>query len=746
MKATLLPALQFGALAPLPLDNFNKLMKPRSIALIGASEAPGAVGTKILDNLLAGGYQGTIYPVNPKYAGQERPQGEGQPPLPYVGSVSELPDQGVDMAVIMTPNRTVPGIVDQLGAKGVKAVVLISAGFQEIGPAGQALQQQLQASVERHGITLVGPNCLGVVNPAPDVMMNASFGESGIPRPGKGALVSQSGGVGIDLIDRASRMGQGVSQFVSIGNSMQVDGAKLLQYWKEDPSVSYVLGYLESIPDSAAFRQIAKETSKTKPILMIKAGRSEAGAKAAGSHTGALAGSDHAAQALFTQTGIQRMNSIQDLFAAGQAFEYTKPSVGNRVAVYSNAGGYAVMATDLLDLKKKGLQVAQLSEQTETALNGLLPAAASKQNPIDTTATAPADNLENYKQGLLTVMNDPNVDSCIVAVVPIMGIQPADVARVTAEVQQLTHKPLVAMVSTGEAGVESVRQALKTANLPPVALYTSVEEAVTSLAALEKHRVWKETVSEGPVRFSDVQTAAVRGILDQARSENRKLLTTTESLDVLKAYGIAVPETRLVQTLPQAMAEASAIGYPLVLKLNSKTISHKTDIGGVVLDLRTPLQLREAFETMMKNLRKHGVNGFEPGEGLMLQQFLPKGREVIMGINDDPQFGKMLMLGLGGIYVEIFKDVQFRLPPVTRSQVRDMLEGLQSSKILKGYRGKPGVDLDAVESVMLRLSQLAQDFPEMDELDINPYMAQPKPEGGGLGGYAVDARIILKEE
>lgn len=744
LKALMAPQVRFASAAPIPQDKMDKLMKPKSIAVIGASEAPGAVGRKILENLVKGGFQGAIYPVNPKYVGQEAFGGEGKPPIQYYASAKDLPENGVDMAIIMTPNRTVPGIVDQLGQKGVKAAVLISAGFKEIGPDGLALQNQLQEALDRHGMVLVGPNCLGVVNPSPEVRMNASFGEGDSPRTGKGALVSQSGGVGIDVIDRASRLGLGVSQFVSIGNSMQIDGGKLLEYWKNDPSVKYVMGYLESVPDPAAFRKIAAEMTKTKPILMIKAGKSAAGAKAAGSHTGSLAGSDSAVDALFHQTGIQRMDSIQDLFAAAQAFENTKPSVGNRVAIYSNAGGYAVMATDLLDLEKKGLSVAQLTPHTEETLKNFLPPAASRKNPIDTTATAPADNLEKYKQGLMTVVNDPNVDSVIVSIVPLMGIQPADIAKVTAEIQQVTTKPVVAMISTGEEGIQSVHKKLQEANLPPVALYTCVEDAVTALSALEQQRVWANKATETPVRFSDVKPQAAKAILDGVRAEGRKLLTTTESLDLLKAYGISVPGYSLVKTLPEALNKAQELGYPLVLKLSSKTISHKTEVGGVVLDIRTPEQLAAEFVKMQENLNRQGIGNFQEGEGLMLQQFMTKGREVIMGVNEDPQFGKMLMLGLGGIYVEVFKDVQFRLNPVTRREVKEMIDGLKSAKILKGYRGKPGADLENVEDVTLRLSQLISDFPEIVELDINPFMAQPKPAGGGKGGLAVDARIIIK--
>jgi acetyltransferase len=743
MKALMTPAIRFASQQPIDNQLMNKLMRPRSIALIGASEAPGAVGRAVLDNLVKGQFNGTLHLVNPKYTGQPSAFRHGEAPLTYVSSVADLPENGVDLAIIMTPSRTVPGIMDQLGNKGVKAAVLISAGFKETGPEGLALENQLKAAVDRHGMVVVGPNCVGIANPLGEVKMNATFVQ-GTPLPGNGAVVSQSGAVGIDIMNRAKRLGLGVSQFVSIGNSMQMDATKLLAHWKDDPSVKYVMGYLESVQDAEGFRKVAAEVTKTKPILMIKSGKSSAGAKAASSHTGALAGSDNAVQALFTQTGVQRMDSIQQLFAAAQAFENTKPSVGNRVGIFSNAGGYAVIATDLLELEKQGLQVAQLTPETEEGLKNFLPAAASRKNPVDTTATAPADNLEKYKQGLLSVVNDPNVDATIVSIVPLMGIQTGEIAKIVAEIQQTSNKPIVAMISSGEGELLSIQEAVKAANLPPIALYTSMEDAVTALGALEKQRKWLAKTAQTPVRFSDVNIPVVRQILNTVRAEGRKLLTTTESLDMLKAYGIQVPGYGLVNSEAEALAKAEALGYPVVIKLSSKTVSHKTDVGGVILDIRTPEQLVKAYRELNENLRKHNHPPFQPGEGIMMQQFLTKGREVIMGVNDDPQFGKMLMLGLGGIYVEVFKDVQFRLNPVTRGEVREMIDGLKSSKILKGYRGKPGADLDTVEEVMLRLSQLVSDFPELEELDINPYMAQPKPADGGKGGMAVDARATIK--
>lgn len=720
-------------------DPMRCLFAPRSIVLVGASEVPGTVGNEMMRNIVQGGFTGPLLLVNPKYAGKASSSCTGA----YLGAAAELPDGSADLAVVMTPARTVPGILDELGKKGVKAVVLISAGFKETGAAGAKLEADLTDVLNRHGIAMVGPNCLGVFNSDPAVKMNATFVKVS-PAEGSGALVSQSGAVGIDVMSRAARVGLGVAEFVSAGNSLQIDACKLMEHWRNDPRVSYVMGYLESVPDPERFRQIASALSREKPILMIKSGRSRDGARAASSHTGSLAGSDSAVAALFHQCGIQRFDSIQDLFAAAQAFEKAKPSQGDRVAILSNAGGYAVMSADRIELGKQGLEIASLTPETEQKLKALLPAAASAHNPVDTTATMPSDNPAAFKEGLLAIASDPNVDSCIVPIVPLMNIDPTGIAAMCSEVQQATGRPVVAMLSSGEEAIADVHRRLAAGNIAPAAIYGSLEDAITGLASLERHRRRGIAPEPQAVKFPDVDTAAVGGILSAARAEGRSLLTTTESLDVLRAYGLKVPEYRLTTDAAGAAKAAAEIGYPVVIKLCSKTISHKTDVGGVILDIRTPEQLDQAYAEMQASLKRHNVAPFSPGEGVMVQSFMPKGREVIIGMNEDPQFGKMLMLGLGGIYVEIFKDVQFRLTPVGRDEAKEMISSLSSSKILTGYRGKPGVDLDSIENALLRLSQLVTDFPEIREMDLNPFMAQPKGADGSPGGMAVDGRFILR--
>ncbi|MBY0450994.1 MAG: acetate--CoA ligase family protein [Cyanobacteria bacterium] len=717
------------------------LFAPKKIALVGASAKPGTIGRVVLENLQHNHYGGTVYPVNPKYAGQSF-DWAGSNVQNAVADIQALPND-VDMAVIMTPKETVPALVDQLGQKGVKSVVVISAGFNEAGPSGQPLEEALKAALNKHQMSMIGPNCVGVANANPGVQMNATF-VSGDITPGNGAILSQSGAVSIDLIQQARNAGLGFSQMASIGNQTNVDSSQLIDHWAEDPSVKYILGYLESIKDPEAFRRIATVVSKQKPIVLIKSGKTAVGAKAASSHTGALAGSDTAVDALFQQSGVQRVNSIQDLFSVAKAFEMApRVPAGPRVGILSNSGGYGVMLTDLIETRFPQLKVATLSDATRDQLKQILPPAASSNNPVDTIATTPSDKPESFKKALLAMAEDPNVDSIVVSVVPLLNIQAADVGKIVAEAQLLTKKPIFTVLSVSEGELVQVQTAVKNQQLKPTPLYQSLESAVTGIGAMENFRLWSEKPLGVEKRFADVDPARVRKIIDTARAENRTLLTTTESLQLLEAYGIATPKHGLARDKAEVMQLATQLGYPLVIKVVSKTITHKTDIGGVKVDLRTPEQLEKAYDELMANINKAGITTFQPGEGVMVQQFMKSGRETLIGFKHDALFGKLMAFGLGGIYVNTLKDVSFRINPLTGTDARDMIQGIKMLDILKGSRGKPEVDFDTLEEVMLRYSQLVHDFPELEESDINPFFAQPKPTPSEKGGIAVDARFTL---
>ncbi len=734
-------------------EALRNIFFPKSIAVIGASPDEGTIGRVVMDNLLGSGFTGTVYPVNPKHGGKafEAGHAQGGDIRPFSASAKDLPDGAVDMAMIMSPKQTVPAVIRALGEKGVRSVVVISAGFNEsAGDDGKKLEEDLKKALAEYGMIMIGPNCVGVASTSPTGNMNATF-VSGEVTPGNGAIMSQSGAVSIDLIQHARLAGLGFSQMASIGNQTNVDSSKLIAHWKDDPSVKYILGYLESVKDPEAFRQIATEVSRTKPIVLIKSGKSSVGAQAASSHTGSLAGSDTAVDSLFTQSGVQRVDSIEELFCVAKAFEQAPPLKGNRVGIVSNSGGYGVMVADIIETGDRGLKVATLSDETRKQIAGLLPAAASARNPVDTIATTPSDNPENFRQTILAMAKDPNVDAVVVTVVPLLNIEPAGVGRILAEAQQVCDKPIIGVISTGESELLGVQQSLEKEGLKTPPLYRTLENAMTGLAALEAHRVRALKPDTDFRTFPDVKPQAVREIIDKARAEGRPLLTTTESLHILEAYGIKTASHALVNDPDreamkrEILKKAEAFGYPAAIKFVSKTITHKTDIGGVAFDLKTPEALAAAFDKMMDSLAKAGVKSFGDGEGIMVQQSIPNGRETLIGFKEDDLFGNMIAFGLGGIYVNIFKDVKFRLAPLTEHDADEMITTIKGHKILSGYRGKPSVDFETLKETLLRYSQLAVDFPELAESDINPFFAQPRTASGEPGGVAVDARFTLHD-
>ncbi len=723
------------------------MMHPHSVAIIGASEKEGSVGYQVLMNVVTGGFHGDVFLVNPKYAGQKSWASTLQKPLAYLASADNLPPDVIDLSVVVTPSHTVAGILMSLIQKKVKSVVILTSGFQEIGSHGEALTEQLMQIINSNPIVVVGPNCVGITNSDPQVMLNATFAPSA-PLFGHGAMFSQSGAVGIDIMNHARQIGLGFSQFVSIGNTIQIGPEDLLAYWQSAPGIRYVVGYVESGKSLCHLRNLLLRMTKTKPVILIKAGSSQVGAKAAGSHTGAMAGHDEAVNALFTQTGVHRAYSIQELFAAAQAFEYGKPSVGNRVAIFSNAGGYGVMASDQLDSKffrAHGLVMPPFSPETTQKLETLLPTTASISNPIDTTAALPFQDLAAYQAALETVLQDPNIDACLVLLVMVLSEYPQKLLKALSEIQQRTEKPIVAVVYLSEHDLKACLDDIYAQNQSPIPIYPALEDAILGLSALEKHRLWKMKPVGELVHFSDTDIEQAGTIIQHARKEKRLILTAFESLAILKAYKIPTPNSTLVVSLEDALAQANAMGYPVAIKLNSKTIIHKTDVGGVQLDIRNEVDLKQAYQAIQSSLKQANLpSAFAEGEGILVQKFVSKGREVILGVKDDEDFGKMLMVGRGGIYTQIDQDVAFFLNPLTREDAKDMIREIKAYQILKGYRGKPGVDIEALEDAILRLSQLVIDFPEINEIDINPYLALPKSENSDVQSVAVDSRIILK--
>lgn len=693
-------------------------MRPASVAVIGASSKPHTIGFDITKNLLKYGYTGTIYPINPK---DTEIQG-----LPAYKSVLDVPGD-IDMAVIVINSKYVLSTIDQCNQKGIKGVVIISAGFKETGEAGKELETALVNKLNEYGMTCVGPNCLGVVNTDPAVKLDACFAET-LPIRGDIGFVSQSGALGGGILNILKDLNIGFSQFISIGNQADVNADSAIEYWENVDDVKQILLYMESIADPQKFRTLATRTTKKKPIIALKAGRSAQGASAASSHTGSLAGADKAADALLKQSGVIREFSLQELFNTAKVFSHCPIPKGNRVAIVTNSGGPGIMCTDAV--VEDGMQMAQLSEETKETLRSFLPAAASVKNPVDMIASAP---LEHYKKTLETVLQDENVDMVVVIYLPFLGLKDIDVAKAVMEIKaQNPSKPVVGVFMTTQDFFQKISE--MEVNIP---FFMFGEQAVEGLSRLNRQRLWVERPLGQFPEFT-VDKTVVNSIFENLVRENRDQLTTGESLQVLSSYGIRVCKDGEATNLEEAVELADEIGYPVVMKLNSKKISHKTDVGGVRVGIENADQLRAEYTDMVDKLKaKNLLDGME---GVIIQEMVKSDREMVCGIATDPQYGPMMMFGLGGVFVEVMKDVSFRLAPISDQDAMDMIKSVKAYKLLEGARGSKPADIKETQNILLRLSQLVKDFPCIDELDINPLMISDK-DGEPI---AVDGRIKIR--
>ena len=694
------------------------VMKPRAIALVGASTRDHTIGHDILQRLLEYGYKGQLFLVNPKggvIAGRE-----------VFRSVRDLPDE-VDLAIIAINARFVLDTVDQCHERGIQGLVVISAGFKETGEAGRALEQALADKVKGFGMTLVGPNCLGVVNTHPDVRMDGCFAES-LPRRGDIGFVSQSGALGGGILNILKDLGIGFSQFISIGNQAHVNAASAIAYWENEDDVRQILLYMESILEPQQFRQLAARTSKKKPILALKAGRSAAGASAASSHTGSLAGADLAADALLRQAGIIREKSLKELFSSAKAFSMCPLPKGDRVAIVTNSGGPAIMATDAVE--DCGMRMAKLSEATREKLRGFLPAAASVKNPVDMIASAP---LEHYRQTLETVLADEGVDMVLVIYLPFLGLKDTDVAQAIMDIRAAhPDKPIAGVFMTTQEFFSGLSERKVT-----VPFYMYAEEGIAALDRLNRQRKWVERPAGRTPAYA-VDKAAASAVLEAARADGRDTLTTRESISLLEAYGIRTCRSKLAKSEDEAVRIADAIGYPVVMKMTSKTTSHKTDVGGVRVGIGSAAQLRAEYRDLLAKLAERGL---EQGlEGVLIQEMVQGKREMVCGLATDPQYGPMIMFGLGGVFVEVMKDVAFRLAPLTDQDAAEMIRSVKAWRLLEGARGMTPAQTGRIEETLLRISQLVADFPRIAELDINPLIISDK-DGEPI---AVDARVKVR--
>jgi acetate---CoA ligase (ADP-forming) len=698
------------------IRSLDSVFRPSSIAVIGASRKAGTVGYEIIHNLLAEGFTGAIYPVNAHATAVHS--------IPSYRSIDEVPD-AVDMAVIAVPKETALDVAEACGRKGVRAIVVITAGFKEVGPAGQAREQELFAIAQKYDMRMIGPNCLGVVNTAEDIRMNATFAPI-MPPAGPVSFMSQSGAMGVTILDYAAEYGIGVNHFVSVGNKADVSGNDLIEYWADDPATRVILMYLENFGNPRRFTRIARTVTKSKPVIAVKAGRTAAGARAASSHTGALAGLDTATDALLGQCGVIRVDTVEELFDLAMAFGRLPVPAGNRVAVVTNAGGPGIIITDACE--SLGLTVPELSPETQARLRVNLPEEASVRNPVDMIATATP---ESYRLALEAVLADPNVDAAIAAFVPPLRVRQTDVARaIVAARNAHPEKPMLAVLM-GRAGLPEGRADLWAAGVPG---YIFPESAARSLAAMYRYRQWLERPA-GTERSFDVDRDAVTTIIAAGVAAGQDYLDRNAVLAILDAYGIATLRAGSARTADEAVAAAHEVGMPVVIKIDSPDIVHKTDVGGVALDLRTEEDVRTAFDAMVKRVAQRQPDARI--DGVLVERFVRGGRETIIGVSQDPSFGPVIMFGLGGIYVEALRDVAFRIQPVSDIDAHEMVRGIRGVRLLEGMRGEAPADMAAIEETIQRVSQLVGEHAGIIEMDINPFVVLEQ------GGIAVDARIRI---
>lgn len=704
--------------APGP-EGLEPIFRPRSVAVIGASPRRDSIGGRILRNLTDYGFEGKVFPVNPRYDVIQS--------MKCYRSVAEVPDD-LDLAVIVVAREAVLSVAEECGRKGVRGLVVITAGFREVGAEGRALEDRLVEIVRRHRMRMIGPNCYGVINTHPSVRLDATFGKHH-PAPGRIGFMTQSGALGQVIIEYAMRYGVGFAMMASVGNKANISGNDLLEFWRDDDEVDIILLYLESFGNPRKFSQITRGLARRKPIIAVKSGRTAAGARATVSHTGALAGLDIAVDALFEQCGILRVGTVEELFNLTMAFANQPLPRGDRVAIVTNAGGPAVMATDAVS--RAGLAVAELAEGTRERMRAVLPPAASVANPVDMIASA---GPEQYRVCMQALLDDPNVDALLVIYVPPLMIDTEAVLDVIGQAGAGSDKTILGCIMGAEEGSYLSRRVEGKRFIPA---YAFPESAVESLAAMARYRRWR-TREDGTRPLFEADRETVRRILAEVRSRGERNLVAGEALRVLAAYGVPVVAHREAAGMEAVLAAAGEIGFPLALKLAARDVLHKTEVGGVSLDLRDEAQLRRAYESLERRMREGGRSAGEPVP-VLLQPMVQGGVETVLGMSTDPAFGPLLMFGLGGIFVELLQDVTFRILPISDRDAAEMVSGLRGYRMLAGFRGQPPADRAAIEEALLRLSQLAADFPEIAEFDVNPFLAAP----AGRPSRAVDARIVL---
>ena len=700
--------------------DLEHIFYPKSVAVLGTNRVVGTVPHDIFENILKDSFQGIVYPVSPREKAVN-----GVRAYKYV---IDIPDP-VDLAILVFASTVCNLALEQCGQKGVKSAIIISAGFREIGPAGVKREEEIKEIAKKHNISFIGPNCLGVINTDPLSHLNASFARK-MPEEGNIAFLSQSGALCTAVLDYAQAKHIGFSKFVSFGNKANINEIDLIRYLKNDPKTRVILVYLEEITDGIGLMNVAKEViSETgKPILILKSGRTSEGAAAAASHTGSLAGSDEVCDAAFRQAGIIRCTTIEEMFNNAIALAYQPLPQGKRVAIITNAGGPGVLATDAAI--KQNLQLARFSEPTLEIYRKALPATANIKNPVDVIGDARADR---YKVALSGALQDPGVDGVLVILTPQSMTDIENIAEEVCNTVGKFDKPAYASFM-GEKDVAVGINILQQRSIPHYILPESMCRAFSSALFFKHH---KEQKPEEIAVFPDVDKGKARAAIQKAIAAGRSYLPEEESVAILQAYGLPTLPSGLASTKQEAIGFAERIGFPLVMKIESDDIVHKFDVKGVVLDVRTSEAVGEGFDSIISNVKKARPDARI--KGVYLQKMVVRGEEVILGVKRDTSFGAVIMFGLGGLFVEVFRDVSFRVAPVGPRSSSEMIREIRAYSILAGARGKKPRDIRSVEECIQRLSVLALDFPEIQELDINPLIVND--EGGG--SFVADARIML---
>jgi 4-hydroxybutyrate---CoA ligase (ADP-forming) len=696
----------------------NIFLSPTSIAIVGASEKPG-VGKAIFLNIL-NGYKGKIYPISPTSSSIFG--------IKAYKSVLDI-DQDIDLAVVATPSKIVPSVMEEIGKKKIKASIIVSAGFKEVDESGAKLEQKIGDIGRQYGIRIIGPNCLGIMSLTEQNLVNLTFLKI-TPKYGEIALVSQSGAICAATVEDAMAQGIGFSKVISMGNKVDMDENDILELLEDDPFTKVIVMYLEDIHDGRRFMNVAKRITfeKRKPIVVLKAGRTPEGAKAAMSHTGALMGSDEIYESVFKQSGVIRVDTMQELFELATAFSKQPLPLENKgVAIVSNAGGPAIISTD--SCSKYQIQMADISDSKDF-ISKVIPPHGSSKNPVDIVGDA---DFNRFEKVLQEILSNPNVGSVVTMCTPSATLDYNELAKTIIRTSKNTGKTMLAALMGLAEGLEN-KQILSEGGVPH---FMYAEPAIRTLESMYRFSKWLNYKNE-PIKSYSVDKYKVKDILSDVKKQGRSNLLEDEGYEVLKAYGFPVPKSVLVNNENDAINASNKIGYPVVMKISSKDVIHKSDSGGVKVGVKDAVEVKDAFNLILSNVKARHPNA--DIKGILVQEMITRSRETILGAKQDKLFGPLLLFGLGGIYVEILKDVIFRLAPISESEARNMVESIKTIDLLKGARGEKYSDISSVVDCLLRLSQLVVDFPEIEEFDINPLLVLEE----GKGSRVVDVRIKIK--